>query len=1088
MHMTKNLSLLAMLILIEVLAIAQTRPVTGRVLDETGQPVSGASITIRGSGAGASANANGDFRINAKTGDVLLITSVNFGNTQAKVGNQNAVIIRLNSASTKLSEVIVTTALGVQKQARSLGYSTAKVTGADVSQAKPVSVVNGLTGKVSGLQINTVNNGLFAPTRVTLRGNRSLTGNNQPLIVVDGAIYYSDLSTLNPEDVSDMTILKGSSASAVYGSDASNGVIIVTTKHGTRTKSSSLTFSSTVQAEKVSYLPAYQERFGSNGGEAFIEDFNDLSTFIPYENQSYGPEYNGKIVPLGRPGPDSTGFFVPYSAVKNQKRDFFNTGITTQHNLSFQTSEENGSFFLSLQDVLSKAVMPGDKGRRDIFRIGGTKRYGIFSANYTASYTYKSTNTTNTSDVYDDLIESPTLVPFSKLKDFRNNYYASPNGYYNDYYRNPYAVIGQERDMSEENNVAANVQLGLKPFKWLNLSYRTAINNISSRFEYKGAEIKYSNFALTDNHIVYSNADASGVDTVLEGAKTQAVNDNPHPASYTTANYNNLLFSTDLLASVTATFAKDFSFNGTVGYSYLDNKINYTPVGVQGGNNLTFPVYNTSVYSSAPSVLGQAVAEARKMGVFGEATVGYRQFAFLHGSYRTDIDSRLSRDNRFIPYYDIDASVVLSDIFKSITDNGVLSYAKLHGAHSLTGNVSPLAFGSPYIAFGAYATEPAVGAASGFPYSFSGLSGYSIATTIANPNIKPEKVTEDEIGIELGFLKDKITLNGSVYKAITNDGIVFAQISRATGAVQALVNAAKTQNKGLELDLKATVLKTNNLTWNVGVNWTHTDSKVLAISGSVPQLSLGSSNPYVQSASGNTGTNANSYAILNQPYPVIQSYDWQRDSATGKVIVNAITGNPKKSSQLTNLGPANPKDIVGFTTSVTWKNFTFGATADYRGGHKIFNALGNTIDHSGVGLTTASTGRQRFVFPNSVYFDATKGTYVDNTNITVDDANFNFWPSLYNSVGANYVISAAAWKLREVVITYNFPKQWIGYGNVVKGAALSVSGRNLIMIRPSTNKWTDPEFNEGTGNDVGRTGLGQAPPTRIVSATLSVTF
>ncbi|MEJ7677858.1 MAG: hypothetical protein WKG06_08320 [Segetibacter sp.] len=207
-----------------------------------------------------------------------------------------------------------------------------------------------------------------------------------------------------------------------------------------------------------------------------------------------------------------------------------------------------------------------------------------------------------------------------------------------------------------------------------------------------------------------------------------------------------------------------------------------------------------------------------------------------------------------------------------------------------------------------------------------------------------------------------------------------------------MVNAAKTQNKGLEIDVKGTVVRSRNVTWNVGVNWTHTDSKVLAISGTVPQLTLGTTNPYVQSASGNTGINPNSYAVVNQPYPVIQSYDWIKDSATGKVIVDAITGLPKRSSQLTNLGRANPTDIVGFTTSVSWKNFSFSATADYRGGYKIFNALGQTIDHSGVGITTALTGRQRFVFPNSVYLDAAKGTYVDNANISVNDANWNFWP------------------------------------------------------------------------------------------------
>ncbi len=1073
--MRKIVSLTTMLILISILAISQTRTISGRIVDETGQPVSGASVTIRESGAGVSAAADGRFKINAKPGDVLDISAVNFGSTTTKVGNQSSLSVTLNSSSSKLSEVIVTTALGLQRQAKSLGYSTAKVSSTELVQAKPVNVVNGLTGKVSGLQINTVNNGLFAPSRVTLRGNRSLTGNNQPLVVVDGAIYYSDINTLNPEDISDITVLKGSSAAAVYGSDASNGVIIVTTKHGTRTKSSSLTFSSTLQVEKVAYLPAYQSRFGSNGGEKFVEDFNDLSTYIPYENQSYGPEYNGKLVPLGRPGADSSVFYVPYAAVKNQKKNFFNTGITTQNNLSFQTTEENGSFFLSLQDVVSKAVMPGDVGRRDIFRVGGNKRYGIFSATYSAAYTYKNTNTTASNAVYEDLIETPTFVPFSQLKDWQNNYFASPSGYYNDYYRSPYAVIGQERYNTTEHNVAANVMLNLKPFNWLSLSYRASINNVSSRFEYRGSEIKYSANALNDRRIVYSNPQGTGVDTVIEGAKTIAVNDNPHPASYSTSDFNNFLFSTDFLASVNTDVNKDFNISGTAGYSYLDNKISYTPVGINGGNNLTFPVYNTSVYSSAPSVLGQQWGQARKLGLFGEATIGYRQLAFLHGSYRTDIDSRLSRSNRFIPYYDVDASVVLSDLFKSITENGILNYAKIRVAHSLTGNVSPLANGSPYIAYGAYATEPAVNAASGFPYSASGLSGYSVSTVIANPNIKPEKVIEDEIGLELSFLKDRITLSGSVYKATTSDGIVYAQISRATGAALSLVNAAKTENKGLELDLRATVLKSRDVTWNVGVNYTRNISKVLAISGDVKQLGL-------------SGSNGNAYAVVNQPYPVIQTYDWVRDSATGKVIVDAVTGNPKRSGQLTNMGQANPKDILGLTTSVTWKNFSFSATADYRGGHKIFNALGQTIDHSGVGLTTASTGRQRFVFPNSVYFDATKNIYVDNTNITVDDGNFNFWPSLYNSVGANYVVSAAAWKLREVVITYNFPKSWINNSKVIKNASFALSGRNLIMIRPSTNKWTDPEFSEDTGNDVGRTGLGQTPPTRFFSATLSVTF
>jgi len=1071
--MRKIVYLLFVALLTHLAAWSQTRSISGKITEQNGDPVPFATVNVKSTKTTVAADVEGTFKIQAATGDVLVITAVNFQSLEVTVGSGNSVNATLTRNATALTDVVVTTALGIQRQARSLGYATAKVSSKELVQAKPISVVNGLTGKVSGLQINTVNNGLFAPTRVTLRGNRSLTGNNQPLIVVDGSIYYSDISTLNPEDISDITVLKGSSASAVYGSDASNGVIVINTKHGTRTRPS-LTFSSTVQLEKVSYMPAYNKRFGSNGGEFFVNDFNDLSTYVPYENQSYGPEYNGRLVPLGRPTSDSDLLVVPYKAVPNQKRDFFNTGVTTQQNLSYQAGDENSNFFLSLQDVVSKAIMPKDKGRRDIFRIGGAKKYGIFSANYSLSYTYKYTNNTSTYDVYQNMIETPTLVPLNSLKDWRNNKFATPSGYFNDYYPNPWMTIDLYRFYNTEHHVTGNVQLNLKPFKWLNLSYRASIDNTSSRYENKNGEVKYTTYALTDDRVIYSNPSGTAFDTVHESAKWIAVSDNPHPASYSTANFSNLLFSSDFLATFNTNFAKNFSLNATIGMEYLDNKINYTPIGVNGGGDLTFPVFNTQNYSGTPSLIGQYNLQARKLGFFGEAQVGYKTFAYVHGSYRTDIDSRLSHDNRYIPYYDVDGTIVLSDLIGVLKDNRVLNYAKIRYAHSLTGNVSALANGSPYIAYGAYATVPTLVAAPGFPFAGSGLSGFALTTVIANPDIKPEEVTEDEIGLDVGLLKDRITLGASVYKAITRDGIVYAQISRASGFAQALVNAAHTQNKGIELDLHATIIRTKNTTWNVGVNWTHNESKVLSIIGDVTSLGLSGSNP-------------NAFAVVGQPYPVIESYDWIRDSATGKVIVDANTGLPTRSSNLSILGQANPKDILGLTSSVTWKNFTFSATADYRAGYKIFNVIGNIMDHAGVGTTSAVAGREEFVFPNSVYYDAAKNSYVDNTNIVVDDGNF-FWPNLYRNVGANYVISAAAWKLREVVISYNFPQKWLAPTKIVRNANLSISGRNLVMLRPSTNKWTDPEFSEDNGNDVGRTSEGQAPPTRIFSATLSVTF
>jgi TonB-dependent SusC/RagA subfamily outer membrane receptor len=244
--MRKFLTMLVMLIFYSVLATAQNRTVTGKVADQQGQPVPFATIKVKGSNQGTSADADGSFSIKAKTGDVLLISGTGFMGVQFPITDASVVLnIKVSQKETGLTEVVVT-ALGISKQAKALGYSTEKVAGKDLTTAQPISVANGLTGKVSGLEISTVNNGLFAPTRITLRGNRSLIGNNQPLTVVDGAIFYNDISTLNPADIESINILKGSSASAIYGSDASNGVMLITTKHGTSGKTV-LTYSTTTQ-------------------------------------------------------------------------------------------------------------------------------------------------------------------------------------------------------------------------------------------------------------------------------------------------------------------------------------------------------------------------------------------------------------------------------------------------------------------------------------------------------------------------------------------------------------------------------------------------------------------------------------------------------------------------------------------------------------------------------------------------------------------------------------------------------------------------------------------------------------------------
>jgi TonB-linked SusC/RagA family outer membrane protein len=1062
--MRKLSLLLTMLMAGASLLYSQQQVISGYVIGPDGNPIPFATVQSNDiNKVAVKTDENGRFRISVPAGAKLSISSIGYDGKEVEVGSQSFLSITLNTNAQSIGSVVVT-ALGIVRQEKALGYSTAQVKARDLVQARPINVANGLTGKVSGLEVSTVNNGIFAPTRVTLRGNRSLTGNNESLIIVDGSIYYNDIANLNPDDIESISVLKGSGAAAIYGSDASNGVLIITTKKGILGKPV-INFSSTVQLETISYMPALQNQFGSNGGETIFYDYNNLTQYVPYENQQFGPQYNGRMVPLGRPVADGSLLMVPYSAIKNSKRDFFNTGITTQNNISFSAGDEKTRFFLSAQDVQTKGVMPKDFGSRDVFRAGGSRIDGIFSANYTLTYTNKYTNTTNTGNVYNAVLNVAQHVPLESLKDWRNNKFADPSGYYNDFGDNPYFDIDNYRNKTTTNELTGNVQLNLKPVSWLNLTYRASVNNSNSRFESTGGAINYNTHAQTSDTVIYSNYGGTGLDTVLESPKYNA--QGAQQATYSTSTYSNFLFTSDFIATFTKDLHKDVNLSVTAGTSYITNTINTLLV---NAGPLFFPVYNINSLTGIPG-LAQSNHQARKLGYFGDATIGYKSFVFLHGSYRTDIDSRLSKANRYIPYYDIDGSLVLSDIIPSIANSRSLDYLKLRAAHSLTGNASALAGGSAYIADGAYATDPTLASAPGFP--FSGLGGFLLNSVIANPNIKPEVINENEAGIEMGLFHDRVSVVADVYQQKLKDGIVFAQTARSSGFTSSLINAASTVTKGLEIELKTTIIRSKKVTWNMGVNYTHIKSKVLSINGDVPSIQIGPST-------------SNSYAVVGQPYPVIETGDWTRDPQ-GHVIVDPITGNPALDPNLKIAGNANPTDLLGLTTSVTWRNFTFSATVDYRGGYKIFNSLGQTEDFTGISATSVLTGRERFVFPNSV-IDEGGGKYVKNTTVTTDDADYNFWGGSYLNVGSNYVTSGSVWKLREVVIRYDFPKNWLAGVKSIQDISFTLSGRNLLMIRPKTNVWTDPEFSEGNSNAVGTNSVNQSPPTRIFSATLAIKF
>ena len=1046
-----------------ILTFAQNRVVTGTVTDDKGAPIEGASVRVKGSKTGTAADANGNFSLSVPSGATLVFSGIGISSREVSVGNQSTLNVSLVRSGTELTSVVVT-GLGIKRQARELGYSTTTVASSEINQAKPLNPVTGLTGKVSGLQIQTTDNSVNPQVRVTLRGNRSILGNNQALVVVDGnAVDNSYLARLNPNDIESFVVLKGASASAIYGSNASNGVLVVTTKKGTKGKPR-INYSSTVQMETISYMPDLQTRFGSYGGEGYTDllgvhfPSDPVHVYFPYENQSYGPEFNGQLVPLGGPvriyRADGTFFdstrMVPYSPVKNGKRDFFDKGVTTQNNLTFSTGDETSTLFMSVQHVDVHGIVPKDKSERNNFRLNGSKQYGIFKAEYNTSFALENISQIGNTGNYDkggyplywEVLNQPQQADLTYFKDWQNNPFANTSYYYNAYYGNPYWYIDNNRFSTKNNNFVGNLKLSLKITSWLDASYDVAYSRNDQTFKYTRAGATFDPYAITDPW-------QAGMIASQTKLLTAEVTDQQA--------YSRRLSGIALL-SANKTFG-DISTKLILGNSLSKQEGGFIS---DATNSLIVPgLYNINYRQGEPTVNQQYSSEGL-IGAFADLTIGYKNFLFLHGSGRNDWNSKLAKANRSFFYPGVDASFVFSDAFPTLKNNKLLSYGKIRAAYTKVGQVSI----SPY------SLNNLALSGAGFPYGAQ--AGFTISNNFANPDLKPEFTTEKEIGLELGFLQNRINFQAAYFNTKTTNQTIPSQISSATGFTSATINLGSMTNKGIELDLKLTpLLNLGPVKWNFGANFAYIKNLVGSDLGG--EISLGNS----------------AFATPGKPYPNLKVSDWVRDSASGKIIVDALTGFPTKAGPLTSFGTSLSPYKVGVTTSFTYKNFTLNAVADAQFGGVIYNSIGQSLTFTGIDAYSAQAGRQPFVIPNSVISQG--GKYVDNTNVVLNTATtsgeWRFWANTWNKVGAGYVNSTDYWKIREISLTYQFSKLLTQHLRFIQGASLTLSGRNLFMFRAKDNVWTDPEFSTGgTGNGIGTTDYYQTPPTRIYGATLNVTF
>jgi len=1077
------------------MTIAQVRALSGRITDDKGDPVPFASVKVQNSKEGTAADASGNFTIKVKAGDVLVVSSTGYSTNQVTVGAQNNITVSVTKVSNELTGVVVTTALGIQRQQRSLGYATAKVNTDELTEAKVTNVGTGLAAKVSGLEVDLTNNGIKPDLRITLRGDRSILGNNEPLLVVDDIqLPITYLATLNPDDVDNITVLKGGSASALYGSAASNGVIIVTTKKGKSGKPQ-IKLSSTATWESVAYTPNFQNQFGQYGGEPIgfegtvLFPENPYVPYVAFENQNYGPRFNGQMVPLGLPitifNADGTSYqkqdSIPYSAVPNAKKGFFNTGLTTQNEISYSAGDDKSKFYMSFQDVNAAGIVPQDVSRRDALRLNGSRESGIFRADYNLGYTLTHNNTTagdgvpfdwgttgafggytgggsyfQNRAVYWQIINQPADVNLKNYENWQTNPFASPDGYFNAYYGNPWWQIDESRLDEKQSDLLGNLSLTLKPLSWLSVQYKAGIARDDYSNKYEGGGYTFAPWAVNDPAYQAAGYIPSSVKYL--------------PPSQGDGSSLSQRLTSDLLASAHKNYG-DFDIRLIGGVSVIDNTERFFQL---SSSTLVIPdFYNISNRLGTPSV-GETEVETRTVGAYGDLTVGYKNMLFLHGSLRNDWTSLLSPANRSYLYPSIDGAFVFTDAIPSLKKSNVLSYGKLRASYSQTAQVS----------IGAYALQNTFNPGAGFP--FASVAGYTLSSSYANPNILPEISTNQELGLDLGFLNNKINFSAAVYNTNTKNQTIPISISSTTGYTSAYVNSGVMQNKGIELDLHfAPIVNTKSgFRWDIGANFSYNKNTVQSLGYNLPYVSL--PNFTNQDPNSNGGLPFNSVAAVGLPYAQIQTNDWLRDPA-GQIIVNPLTGEPTLDPNLKLFGTSIPPTKIGLTTSISYKGFTLNAVADARFGAVIFNGIGTSLDFTGVSGYSASSGRQPFIIPNSVYQDAT-GKYVPNTNITTASGNNAFWANVWNTAGSNYVNSADFWKLRELSLTYNFPKKLLTHLKIVNAVTLGVTGRNLFTWRATDNVWSDPEFSNTNGNASGNTDINQLPPTKFVGVNLGVTF
>ena len=1029
-------------------AFAQTQVDGIVVSQEDGQPVIGVSVLVIGTNIGTVTGNDGRFSLTVPAGKSQLRFSY-LGMETLEVSARPRMRIVLRSDDTNLDEIVVT-AMGISRQQKTLGYSATQLDNDELTLGKMTDVTSALAGKVAGVQISASSADPGTANSVIIRGFSSINGNNQPLYVVDGVPLQQTtslsqgheeamggISNINPNDIESMTVLKGAAATALYGSRAANGVIVVTTKSGKRGdgRNFTITYDGSVQWRTVATLPKFQNQFG--------QGWNGKQTFI--ENGSWGPELDGSQQVYG-PIWNHQQLIHKYEAVENNIKDFFETGLTTSHSvaLSGVSDDSKMTYYLSYGYSGDDGIIPSNK---DIYRrntIAMRASYEPISWLRVSSSVNIATSKADVpgsfqgTSVIDGILEFPRDLSLVDRKDLSSPF-NTPEAWYTPYgITNPYWAIENNYNHNDSKQVQGKIQADIKPIRQLTLTYRYGFDYTDYDFKIGFPQITLDDALINEDY------------------------------GYAPSNMNQdgWVFSRYLRK-----YEKNHDFLANWADKYLDGMLD---VNVTAGVNMNERyqtlssgqtdklTFNTGFWDlsngSTISELSESQSKRRLVGLFGDITLGWDEMLYLGLTARNDWSSTLplNKNSYFYP------GATLSWIFtRLIPKNNILDFGKLRLAYGKTGNDA-----SPYLTSARFiqGTSRAYYGSDVAKFPLGGVNAFQAASTIGSSDLKPEMTTEYEIGLNLAFFGNRINIDAAYYNRETKDQIFTLPVDPASGYSSMVTNFGNVRNRGIELLVNTTPVRTKDFRWDLGFNFSKNNNKVLSMPASVEG---GKTDIYSFSA-GNDAV----YFYAEEGNPMGEYYTYMPQYTNdGKLIVGE-DGQPLLTTDLKDTGKnMNPDWIGGVTTALSWKGITLSAALDIRKGGYMFSRSKNLMQFTGNGAITTYNERRPFVIPNSVVSDG-KGGYVENTTpifLGGGDLGYGDYQGFYNDYGWGqggeaYLLNKSFVKLRNITLAYQLPKALVSK-LYLSDITVSLFCNNVFTWTHKSNTFIDPEGST-TGNDL----------------------